>query len=88
MQKENEVKIEEDIISEEEQWEINNKYLLESYEEKDKDISDLYRKGLETNMFSLQDKDNVIEVMEIDPSSSKRRRGPEIKTEGEKKTTL
>jgi len=34
LQKENEVKIEnteEDVISEDEQWEINNKYLLESY---------------------------------------------------------
>ena len=37
LQKENEIKIEnteEDVISEEEQWEINNKYLLESYKEK------------------------------------------------------
>ena len=35
-------------------------------------------------MFSLQDKDNAIEAMELDPGSSKRRRGSEIKTEGEK----
>ena len=33
---------------------------------------------------SLQDKDNAIEAMDLDASSSKRRRGPEIKTEEEK----
>ena len=83
MQKENDVKIEEDIISEEEQWEINNKYLLESYEEKDEDINESYSKDLEIHM-SLHDKDNAIEAMDLDSSSSKRGRGPEIKTEGEK----
>ena len=33
---------------------------------------------------SLQDKDNDIEAMDLDSSSPKRRRGPEIKIEGEK----
>ena len=86
LQKENEVKIEnteEDVISEDEQWEINNKYLLESYEEKDEDMNESYSKDLEIHM-SLQDKDNAIEAMDLDASSSKRRRGPEIKTEEEK----
>jgi hypothetical protein len=75
LQKENEVKVEniqDDIISEEEQWEINNKYLLESYEEKDEDINESYCKDLEIHI-SLQDKDHVIEAMELDPGSSKRR---------------
>src|SRR6185312_15567359 len=47
LQKENEVKIEnteEDVISEDEQWEINNKYLLESYEEQDEDMYESYSK--------------------------------------------
>jgi len=90
LQKENEVKIEnteEYIISEEEQWEINNKYLLESYEEKDEDINESYTKDLEIHM-SLQDKDNAIEAMDLDASSSKRRRGPEIKTKEEKRKTF
>jgi len=86
LQKENEVKIEnteEDVISEDEQWEINNKYLLESYEEKDEDINESYSKDLEIHM-SLHDKDNAIEAMDLDASSSKRRRGPKIKTKEEK----
>src|SRR6185436_809933 len=73
LQKENEVKIEnteEDIISEEEQWEINNKYLLESYEEQDEDMYESYSKDLEIHM-SLQVKDNAIEAMDLDVSSSK-----------------
>ena len=45
---------EEDVISENEQWEINNKYLLESYEEKDEDINESYSKDLEIHVFTRQ----------------------------------
>ena len=34
--------IEDNDISEEEQWEINNKFLLESYEEEDEDTIEIF----------------------------------------------
>jgi hypothetical protein len=75
-----------DDISEEEQWEINNKILQESYEEEDEDIIEIGNNNSVNYMKSLEyveshRKDNAIEAMEIDPSSSKRKRGPEIKVE-------
>ena len=79
--------IEDNDISEEEQWEINNKLLLESYEEEDEDTIEICSNNSETLINPLENKElpknNAIEAMEIDPSSSKRRRGPEIKIEGE-----
>jgi len=77
--------IEDNDISEEEQWEINNKFLLESYEEEDEDTIEICRNNSVTLINSLENKElhknNAIETMEIDPSSSKRRRGPEINIE-------
>jgi len=78
--------IEENDISEDEQWEINNKLLLESYEEEDDDTIEICSNSI-TLINPLENKElhnnNAIEAMEIDPSSSKRRRGPKIKIEGE-----
>ena len=78
--------IEEEEISEDEQWEINNKILLESYEEQDEDIHNVY--NLESK-YSFNE--NAIEAMELDPGPSKRRRENEgnigIKIEGEKERT-
>ena len=80
--------IDDNDISEEDQWKINNKFLLESYEEEDEDTIEVCRNNSVTLINSLENKElhknNAIEAMEIDPSSSKRRRGPEIKIEGEK----
>jgi hypothetical protein len=83
------VDIIDDDISEEEQWEINNKILQESYEEEDEDINEVGCDNPVNFMNPLEyeeshRKDYAIEAMEIDPSSSKRRRGPEIKVEGER----
>ena len=78
--------IEDNDICEDEQWEINNKLLLESYEEEDDDTIEICSNSI-TLINPLENKElhnnNAIEAMEIDPSSSKRRRGPEIKIEGE-----
>jgi len=78
--------IEDNDISEEEQWKINNKLLLESYEEEDEDTIEICSNSV-TLINPLENKElhksNAIEAMEIDPSSSKRRQGPEIKIEGE-----
>jgi len=79
--------IEDNDISEDEQWEINNKLLLESYEEEDEDTIEICSNNSITIINPLENKElpknNAIEAMEIDPSTSKRRRGPEIKIEGE-----
>ena len=79
--------IEDNDISEDEQWEINNKLLLESYEEEDEDTIEICSNNSITIINPLENKElpknNAIEAMEIDPSTSKRRRGPEIKKEGE-----
>ncbi|RCV37736.1 hypothetical protein SETIT_8G086700v2 [Setaria italica] len=81
---------EEVVISEEDQWEINNKILLESYEEEDEDIIEIHNSKSDSHILSLRNeelynKDTAIEAMDIDPSPSKRRREQErdIKIEGE-----
>ncbi|RCV30606.1 hypothetical protein SETIT_6G108600v2 [Setaria italica] len=81
---------EEVVISEEDQWEINNKILLESYEEEDEDIIEIHSSKSDSHILSLRNeelynKDTAIEAMDIDPSPSKRRREQErdIKIEGE-----
>ena len=51
-------------------------------------MSERERRLIYIYIYSLQDKDNSIEAMKVEPGSSKRRRGPEIKTEGEKKDLL
>jgi len=62
-------------ISEEEQWKI--KLLLESYEEEDEDTIEICSNNSITLINSLEKKElhknNAIEAMEIDPSTSKRR---------------
>jgi hypothetical protein len=59
----------------------------QTYEE-DEDAIEICSNNSVTLINSLENKElhknNAIEAMEIDPSSSKRRRGPEIKIEGEK----
>uniref|UniRef100_K3ZF30 Uncharacterized protein n=1 Tax=Setaria italica TaxID=4555 RepID=K3ZF30_SETIT len=82
---------EEVVISEEDQWEINNKILLESYEEEDEDIIEIHSSKSESHIHylgneELCNKDAAIEAMDIDPSPSKRRREQErdIKIEGER----
>ncbi|XP_022680801.1 uncharacterized protein LOC105914517 [Setaria italica] len=82
---------EEVVISEEDQWEINNKILLKSYEEEDEDIIEIHSSKSESHIHSLGNeelckKDTAIEAMDIDPSPSKRRREQErdIKIEGER----
>ncbi|RCV22542.1 hypothetical protein SETIT_4G228900v2 [Setaria italica] len=82
---------EEVVISEEDQWEINNKILLESYEEEAVDIIEIHSSKSESHIPSLGNeelfnKDTAIEAMDIDPSPSKRRREQErdIKIEGER----
>jgi hypothetical protein len=75
---------EDNDISEDEQWEINNKFLLESYVEEDEDTIEICSNNSVALMNSIENKElhkNNIEAMEIDLSSSKRRRGPEIKIE-------
>ncbi|RCV34925.1 hypothetical protein SETIT_7G197200v2 [Setaria italica] len=69
---------------------INNKILLESYEEEDEDIIEIHSSKSESHILSLRNeelynKDTAIEAMDIDPSPSKRRREQErdIKIEGE-----
>ena len=78
--------IEDNDISEEEQWKINNKLLQERYEEEE-DTIEICSNNSVTLINSLENKElhknNATEAMEIDPSSSKRRQGPEIKIEGE-----
>ena len=65
--------IEDNDISEDEQWEINNKLLLESYEEEDEDAIEICSNNTITLINSLENKElhknNAIEAMEIDPSS-------------------
>ena len=64
--------IEDNDTSEEEQWEINNKLLLESYEEDDEDTIEICSNSV-TLINPLENKElhknNAIEAMEIDPSS-------------------
>ena len=64
--------IQDNDISEEEQWKINNKLLLESYEEEDEDKIEIYSNNSLTLINSLENKElhkNAIEAMEIDPST-------------------
>jgi hypothetical protein len=62
--------------------------LLERYEEEDGDAIEICSNNSVTLINSLENKElpknNAIEAMKIDPSSSKRRRSLEIKIEGEK----
>ena len=59
--------IEDNDISEEEQWEINNKLLLESYEEEDEDTIEMCSNNSITLINSLKNKElhknNGIEAM-------------------------
>ena len=65
--------IEDNDISEDEQWEINNKLLLESYEEEDEDTIEICSNNSITIINPLENRElpktNAIEAMEIDPSS-------------------
>ena len=65
--------IEDNDISEEEQWEINNKFFLESYEEEDEDTIEICSNNSVTLINPLENKElhknNAIEAMERDPST-------------------
>ncbi|KAE8820727.1 hypothetical protein D1007_01488 [Hordeum vulgare] len=94
---------EEEVVSEEEQWDINNKLLLESYEDEEELIKDMWLEDenyndLEQNSdfynslddVGLQNLDNAMEAMEVE-SSNKRRKGYDessVKREGKRERDL
>jgi hypothetical protein len=71
-----------EVVNEEEQWDINNKLLLESYEENLEELEDKNYDGSEQNNdfynslddVGLHNLNNAMEAMEVE-SSGKRRRG-------------